>query len=622
MSVTATGNISGLTITKPLSGSTGGNVTVAYDPSGNNIIPDGEQTITIAATGVNGESTSRTFTLNVAHQSGAPTVTLSQALTDNSDTLNLTNGTELTATTVATVSVPSHGTLDTDVSVTATGNISGLTITKPLSGSTGGNVTVAYDPSGNNIIPDGEQTITIAATGVNGESASRTFTLNVAHQSGAPTVTLSQALTDNSDTLNLTNGTELTATTVATVSVPSHGTLDTDVSVTTTGNISGLTITKPLSGSTGGNVTVAYDPSGNNIIPDGDQTITIAATGVNGESASRTFTLNVAHQSGAPTVTLSQALTDNSDTLNLTNGTELTATTVATVSVPSHGTLDTDVSVTTTGNISGLTITKPLSGSTGGNVTVAYDPSGNNIIPDGEQTITIAATGVNGESASRTFTLNVAHQSGAPTVTLSQALTDNSDTLNLTNGTELTATTVATVSVPSHGTLDTDVSVTTTGNISGLTITKPLSGSTGGNVTVAYDPSGNNIIPDGEQTITIAATGVNGESASRTFTLNVAHQSGAPTVTLSQALTDNSDTLNLTNGTELTATTVATVSVPSHGELDSDVSVTTTGNISGLTITKPLSGSTGGNVTVAYDPSGNNIIPDGEPNDYDSSDRS
>ncbi len=574
-SIPSTGNFNGLSLSASLAGS------FSFSYSGATGLSNGSYTITVTA--VDGSGTASTnFTLVVSGATSAPNISAPSTHTFTSGSsgsyvvsINGVSGVAISSIDQVRLTEPDSNTVNLSTNTLPPATHKGFYYTITGLGTSSATLTVHYKGT---LIAAGAYQVFVVA---NSSGATNNGTTNITlNHTGLPVINVPDPLpTVVSGTAN----TSMTGGTVEAPASPDHSAHLTSITVTLTspsGSASDLGITESsassnqgfyystsssVSGSISQTITLKYD--GTTTDSAGTYQITITALGTGDtDSASQTYNLVVSH-TGAPVITVpsDSSVTIGTMSSNIAAGSvdyaEGTNQHSTTLSIKESDEDDANYVTIPACNATEKGFCYNSSGA-GDTATFTLNYNGSIINVTNYTVKIVASDSGDGVDAESSFQIAVAHQSGAPTVTLSQALTDNSDTLNLTNGTELTATTVATVSVPSHGTLDTDVSVTATGNISGLTITKPLSGSTGGNVTVAYDPSGNNIIPDGDQTIKIAATGVNGESTSRTFTLNVAHQSGAPTVTLSQALTDNSDTLNLTNGTELTATTVATVSVP------------------------------------------------------------
>ena len=610
----------------------------------------GSYTVTVAVTDANGAIGTATYTLEVSVQApvaGAVSTTVAANSTANAVTLALSGG---TATSVAVVTAPTHGT----ATVSGTG--------------------ISYTPSAGY---SGSDSFTYTATNASGTSAPATVTVTVT----APTLVVAPA---SGPLPAATVGTAYTATLTSSGGTAPYG-------YTATGLPAGVTLAS--NGTLSGTPTTA-----------GSYTVTVAVTDVSGATGTATYTLTVAVQApvaGAVSTTVVANSTANAVTLALSGG---AATSVAVATTPAHGTATvsgTDISYTPSAGYSGsdsftytatnasgtsapatvtVTVTAPTlvvapaSGplpaatvgtaygatltSTGGTAPYGYSatglPAGITLAADGtlsgtpttagSYTVTVAVTDANGAIGTATYTLEVSVQApvaGAVSTTVAANSTANAVTLALSGG---TATSVAVVTAPTHGTATvsgTGISYTPSAGYSGsdsftytatnasgtsapatvtVTVTAPTlvvapaSGplpaatvgtaytatltSSGGTAPYGYTatglPAGVTLASNGtlsgtpttagSYTVTVAVTDVSGATGTATYTLTVAVQApvaGAVSTTVVANSTANAVTLALSGGA---ATSVAVATTPAHGTATvsgTDISYTPSAGYSG-----------------------------------------
>ena len=436
----------------------------------------GSYSFTVTATDAANQTASAAYTLAVAVQApvaGAVSTTVAANSTAHAVTLALSGG---TATSVAIVTAPAHG--------TATASGTGIVYTP----------TAGYS---------GSDSFTYTATNASGTSAPATVTITV----NAPTLVVAPA---SGPLPAATVGTAYGATLTSTGGTAPYG-------YSATGLPAGITLA--ADGTLSGTPTTA-----------GNYTVTIAVTDANGAIGTATYTLEVSVQTpvaGAVSTTVAANSTANAVTLALSGG---TATSVAVVTAPTHGT----ATVSGTG--------------------ISYTPSAGY---SGSDSFTYTATNASGTSAPATVTVTVT----APTLVVAPA---SGPLPAATVGTAYTATLTSSGGTAPYG-------YTATGLPAGVTLAS--NGTLSGTPTTA-----------GSYTVTVAVTDVSGATGTATYTLTVAVQApvaGAVSTTVVANSTANAVTLALSGGA---ATSVAVATTPAHGTATvsgTDISYTPSAGYSG-----------------------------------------
>ncbi|MBD1160404.1 hypothetical protein IDG51_03935, partial [Pelagibacterales bacterium SAG-MED14] len=566
------GTVSDITIS---AGSTTG--TAAVDPTDDSIY-EGDETAGISISGVSGgsatESGSQSVTVTITENESAPTVTL----TSSASSINENAGSSLTLTatlsgavdetvtvTIGTAGTSTEGTDYTDGS----GAVDDITIS---AGSTTG--TVNFTPTDDSIY-EGDETAIISIDGVSGggasESGTQAVTLTISENESAPTVTLAVSAT----TIAENAGSSLTLTATLSGATDSAITVALDTSGTATegtdytdgsGNIDDITIS---AGSTSG--TVNFTPTDDSIYDAAsNETATISINGVSGKtgvaenSTPQAVTITITDNESASTVTLTTSATSIAE--NAGSSLTLTATigtaTFQDVTVSIDGTGGTGTEGTDFGTVSDITIS---AGATTG--TTSFTPTDDSIYDaTSNETAGISVSAVSGggasENGTQAVTITITDNESAPTLTLgtsASSIAENAGssitlTATLSNGTyqDVTAA-LGTSGTATEGTDYTDGS----GNIDDITIS---AGATTG--TVSFTPTNDSIV-EGNETATIAVTGVSGGSATESGT-----QSETITIT-----DDDSGSFSVADVTVAEGAGTATVTVSVSNAYSSDVTI-------------------------------------------------
>ncbi len=585
------GNVDDITIS---AGSTTG--TVNFTPT-NDSVYEGDETATIAITGVSGggasESGSQSVTITISEDESAPTVTLSVSATSIAEnagsSLTLTATLSGAADEAVIVALSTSGTSTEGTDYTdGSGNIDDITIS---AGSTTG--TVNFTPTDDSVY-EGNETAIVAISSVSGadasESGSQSVTITITENESAPTITL----TRSAASIDENSGSTITLTATISGVTDSAVTVALDTSGTATegtdyGTISDITIS---AGATTGTATL--DPTDDNIY-EGDETATIDIASVSGksgvtESGTQQVSVTIAENESAPTVTLATSATsiaENAGTsLTLTATLSVATTADVTVALSTSGTATEGTDYTDgAGNLDDIVIS---AGSTTG--TVSFTPTNDSLYDAAsDETATIAISGVSGgsasESGSQSVTITITDDDSAPTVTLAASSTsiaeNSSSTITLTA--TLSNATYQDVTV-SIGTSGTATEGTDYGNISDITIS---AGSTTG--TATFDPTDDSDETD-TVTATIAISGVSGggatESGSQSVTISILDDESVPRVTLTVSATsiaENAGTsLTLTATLSKTASEDVTVTLGTSGAATEG---TDYGSLSNITVT-------------------------------------
>ncbi|MCC9620426.1 Ig-like domain-containing protein [Thalassospira sp. MA62] len=441
--------LAGLTITPPEDFNGTIDLTVTASSTDGTEVASVSDTLTVT---VASEADAPTLTVNAASgvEDGAIALDIAAALTDANETLTIT------ISDIPAGATLSAGTVNPDGSVTLTPDqLAGLTITPP-----------------ENFNGTIDLTVTASSTdGTDVASVSDTLTVSVASEADAPLLSLTAAvgLEDTAISLNIVAGlkdsSELLTITISDIPVGatlSAGTLNTDGSVTLTADqLVGLTLTPPEDFHGNIDLTVTVTSS------DGDNVASVSAQlGVTVLSLPDVPLLTVNAAVGledtAIALTIAAGLTDSSELLTITISDIPVGATL------SAGTLNADGSVTLTpAELLGLTLTPP------------EDFSGNL-----DLTVTVSSSdGDNVASVSAQLGVTVLSVPDAPILTVSAitGLEDSAIYLNiaaaLSDNTELLSVTIGNIpdgAVLSAGTVNADGSVTLDADeLIGLTITPP-----------------------------------------------------------------------------------------------------------------------------------------------------
>jgi hypothetical protein len=613
------GTVSDITIS---AGSTTG--TVTFDPTDDNVY-EGNETAGISVSGVSGgsasESGTQAVTITITENESAPTVTLSTSatsITENAgSSLTLTATLSVATTADVTVALSTSGTATEGTDYTdGSGNIDDIVIS---AGST--TATVNFTPTDDSVY-EGDETATIAVSGVSGgsatESGTQTVTITISENESAPTVTLATSATSiaenagSSLTLTATLSTATTAdvtVTIGTAGTATEGTDYTDGS----GNLDDITIS---AGSTTGTVSFTPTDDASDPVYEENETAIISINGVSGGSASesgtQSVTITITENESAPTVTLARSAASinenagSSVTLTATLSIKVDETVTVALSTSGAATEGTDYT-DGSGNLDDITIS---AGNTTG--TVSFTPTDDSVYED-DEAATIAIDSVSGggasESGSQSVTITISENESEPTVTLATSATSIAEnagssltlTATLSGATDQNVTVVlGTSGTATEGTDYTDGS----GNVDDITIS---AGSTTG--TVSFTPTDDSVY-EGNETATIAVSSVTGEaseSGTQAVTITITENESAPTVTLAVSATSIAENAgsSLTLTATLSGATNAdvTVALSTSGTATEGTDYTDgSGNIDDITIS---AGSTTG--TVNFTPTDDSV---------------
>ncbi|MEJ5344985.1 MAG: Ig-like domain-containing protein, partial [Chloroflexus sp.] len=471
-----------------------------------------------------------------------------------------------TATFTVTFSEPVTGLDSADFSLTTTGSISGASVSS-VSGSG-----AAYTVTVNTGSGDGSLRLDLnpSGTGISdsaGNAISGGFTGGESYTIDKTTPTVVSITRAGADPTNAA-----TATFTVTFSEPVTGLDSADFSLTTTGSISGASVSS-VSGSG-----AAYTVTVNTGSGDGSLRLDLnpSGTGISdsaGNAISGGFTGGESYTIDKTTPTVVSITRAGADPTNAA-----TATFTVTFSEPVTGLDSADFSLTTTGSISGASVSS-VSGSG-----AAYTVTVNTGSGDGSLRLDLnpSGTGISdsaGNAISGGFTGGESYTIDKTTPTVVSITRAGADPTNAA-----TATFTVTFSEPVTGLDSADFSLTTTGSISGASVSS-VSGSG-----AAYTVTVNTGSGDGSLRLDLnpSGTGISdsaGNAISGGFTGGESYTIDKTTPTVVSITRAGADPTNAA-----TATFTVTFSEPVTGLDSADFSLTTTGSISGASVSS-VSGS-------------------------------